>query len=72
LPSNHQQGLSNLFPDGKLHIRSREILQEQHQEMERGQTRIQQLALKENQDTGIFGWLWKQIGFTLLSFFLDF
>jgi hypothetical protein len=59
LPSNHQQGLSNLFPDDELHIRSKEMLQEQLQEMERVKTRIQQLALKENQDTGIFCWLWK-------------
>ena len=36
-----------------------EMLQEQLQEMERVQTRLQQLAQKENQDKGIFGGLWK-------------
>ena len=36
-----------------------EMLREQLQEMERVQTRLLQLAEKENQDKGIFGWLWK-------------
>ncbi|MDI9633161.1 MAG: hypothetical protein QFX32_03790 [Methanolinea sp.] len=37
----------------------REILQEQFREMEQQQARIQQLAQRERQDKGIFGWLWK-------------
>lgn len=37
----------------------REMLQEQLQDMEEQQTRLQQLAQKEKQDKGIFGWLWK-------------
>lgn len=37
----------------------KEMLQEQLQEMERTQTRLQQVAQKEKQDKGIFGWLWK-------------
>jgi hypothetical protein len=36
-----------------------QILQEQIQEMEQQQTRLQQLAQKEKQDKGVFGWLWK-------------
>ncbi len=37
----------------------KEMLQEQLQEMENVQIRLQQLAQKEKQDKGIFGWLWK-------------
>jgi hypothetical protein len=37
----------------------KEMLQEQLREMENEQTRLQQLAQKEKQDKGIFGWLWK-------------
>ncbi len=37
----------------------RQMLQEQLQEMEQQQTRLQQLAQRERQDKGIFGWLWK-------------
>jgi len=37
----------------------KEMLQEQLQEMEQTQTRLQQVAQKEKQDKGIFGWLWK-------------
>jgi hypothetical protein len=36
-----------------------QLLQEQLQEMEQQQTRLQQLAQKEKQDKGVFGWLWK-------------
>lgn len=40
-------------------IQVKEMLQEQLQEMESVQTRLQQLAQKEKQDKGIFGWFWK-------------
>jgi len=37
----------------------RAILQEQIQNMDHEQTRLQQLALNELNDKGLFGWLWK-------------
>ena len=40
-------------------VQVKEMLQEQLKEMESEQTRLQQLAQKEKQDKGIFGWFWK-------------
>jgi len=53
------QQLQQLVEGGDCDDGVRAMLQEQLQNVEQEQTRLQQLALNELNDKGLFGWLWK-------------
>jgi hypothetical protein len=53
------QQLQQLVEECDCDDEVRAILQEQLQNMEQEQARLQQLALNELNDKGLFGWLWK-------------
>ena len=53
------QQLQQLVEGGDCDDEVRAVLQEQLQNVELEQTRLQQLALNELNEKGLFGWLWK-------------
>jgi hypothetical protein len=54
------QEMQHLMANATLDTETIAIIKEQLSVMEREQTRLQELALKEQQDNGIFGWIFKK------------